>query len=209
MENQNLNEMTTEARIDISANLLETPHREPDLNRTEKDFIQQNEIINQEVKKYDRRLGTCSMIIFRAWLSIYLLSIILGIDQLTYFLLKVFKDMSALAWTIRIFYICKVLVLLGLFYGCILLWRAADAKDLFKIERCIFIFKTCFIISIAFNLVDITFGFVQYPSWDQMVLGISYRLGYAGINYAVALYVKRVLVERDVYQQVSSYPNGC
>jgi len=206
MENQKLTDLTSETRVDISSNLLETSHFEPDLDQTDEDFQQQNEIINQELKKYDKRLNTCSMCLFKFWICFYMTlisgEVFIQIQSLLFLL-----DMKSTFYLmVRIFMALNILVAFVLFYGCILFWGALHSKDPFKIERMILIFKIWLISGVAFLFADIALNlFEHYFEWDQTIGKRLVLLVFAAINYAVGLYVKRVLLKRDVFQQVSSY----
>ena len=207
MENQSLYNFPTETLVDISANLLETSKMEPDLNRTEKEFLHQNDIINQELRKYDGRLNTCSMILFKIWISLYMIFVVLGVWTLIYFLLLTLKETSLYYQLLHILMLLSIIIPLGLFYGCILLWGALNSKDLFKIEKCIFIFKICVLICPITTLLELVLNQIQKSkSWQGIILDCFLRLIFSGINYVAALYVKRVLLKRDVFQKVSSIP---
>ncbi len=203
METQN----SAETHVGISTNLLETSHMEPDLNRTEQDFFYQNELINQELKKYDGRFNTCSMILFKTWLSIYMILVVFAVQASILGLIPMFQETSVYFQVIRLIIMLNIIMLFGLFYGCTLLWDTLGSKDLFKIEKCIFIFKICVFICLPVTLFELMINFFQNPEgWKATVMSGIIRPIFCGINYVVALYVKRVLLKRDVFKQVSGTP---
>jgi len=157
MRIQKLNNLTSETNVDLSRSLLEAPRAESNLNQTEEDFIQQNQIINQKLKKYDELLETCPMLIFKILTFIYVTILSFGV-LLVIFLLLVVKEPSFMGLIVSIVAILFAAFLCVSIYGCLLLWGALFSKDLFKAERCIYISKILFILSLLFFLENVGAG---------------------------------------------------
>jgi len=203
MENQTLNDFPTETRVDVSANLLETSHMEPDLNRTEKEFLYQNEIINQELKKYNY---TCSMCILKAWIFFYVFCLVVNGLLCFLALIPSIKETSLFIWALRIFILGVILFFCISSYGCLLLWMAINSKDLFKVEKSLFLSKIALIWSSV-----LVFGHIGYCLFEEPLSWRLFLINLPGftipiLNFATAICVKKVLLKRQIFERVSSYP---
>jgi len=207
MENQKLDYLTTETRIDLSKNLLEDPEVEQELepDRTDEDFRQQNDIINQELKKYDKLLRSWPLIIYRIWLRIYFTLLVISALFVILLLVVMFQPASNWSWIGFIFLLITFLFLCVSSYGCVLVRIALHSKSLPKVERCIKIFKLLMILSTIFFFANLASDLYQKLfDWGSFWTDVSGPL-VAIINLVTAMYVKKVLLKRDVFQQVSSY----
>jgi len=79
------------------------------------------------------------------------------------------------------------------------------SKNLFKVEKYILIFKTPLMVSIFVLLYGLALGiFRKSFRWNE-ALGNIAGLIIPVIDFETAVFVKKVLLKRDVFQQVSSY----
>ena len=203
MENPNLNDSKAEVHVEISQNLLEDGI-EPEADQTDEDFRQQNEIINQELKKYDGRLNTCLMIMIKVWITCYMTSLSISALRNLINLFSHPPQASILAWALCITNCIETIIIFATEYGCILLWMAINSKDLFKVERCLPIFKLYFIWSMIVTSLEFSLSiYLKMINWRLFLLSL---LGFVTpvINLGTALYVKKVLLIRDPFKQVSS-----
>ena len=207
METTNVNDSKAEVHVEISTNLLETSQREPDLNQTEQDFLHQNEIINQELRKYDGCLNTWPLIAIKAWMTCYMIYLS---GYFLHFLISLFSSLprkSILSWVIFALEILNPFMICASAYGCILLWMAIGSKDLFKVERCLSIFKIFLIWNILVMLWSLCVMF-YIQTWSWLVMkGCIFGVLISVPNLGMTLYVKKVLLKRDVFQQVLGSPN--
>ena len=195
---------------DLSQSLLEAPQADSELNRTEEDFIQQNQIIDQELKKYDKLLETCPMLIFKILAFIYMAILSFGLLLILVFFVLVLREPSALGLMICLIMLLFVVFLCVSIFGCALLLGALSSKDLFKVERCIYLSKILFILSMLFFLENVGAHLYNNSIEDKKAL-LTACLGppvISIINFGTAQYVKRVILKRNVFQHVSSYPEN-
>ncbi len=202
MENRKPND-----HVDISTSLIENPHLQPDLNQTELDFIQQNAIIDQELQKHDGHLNTWAMCLFKTWMVLSVMQDSVSIPGFTYLVyLDIHNHTKTLARIILelsfILFSCVSL------YAMILLWLALRSKDPFKAEKSVSLFKIYLLWSILSVFLYIAVQFYlnsSQPGPDER--GMLVRLIPPAINLWTALYVRKVLLKRDPFQQVSSHSN--
>ncbi len=200
-----LNDLTTEAHVEISTNLLGSSQEELEPDRSDFDFMQQNEIIDKELEKYDKMLKSWPMVIYKAWTFVYVMTLFLGVVTLISVFISTIDETSTLYFALRILMVLCLLFFSSSIYGCVLLWTALRSKDLLRVEKCIFIFKIFLILGPICFFIDVATMFSE-ESANEMLFLISCSIPVTAIvNFATGMYVKRVLLERNVFQQVSSY----
>jgi len=129
----------------------------------------------------------------------------MGMTLLIVLLILMSKQSSEWSWVGFIFLTITLLFFFASIYGCILLRIAVNSKSLVKISRCILIFKVLLILSIIFFLANFASDAIQKElDWDSLFTNLMGPI-ITIINLITALYVKKVLMERDVFKQVSSY----
>ncbi len=204
METPNVNDSKAEAHIEISTTLLETPYEESDLNQTEHDFLHQNEIINQELKRYDSSLNTCLLCLFRVWMALYIT--IFGIYDILYIISYYlnFRHKTVSDCVFAVIHLIEIVLMAASVYGYVLLWRGLSSKDVFKVERSITFFKIYLAWDAFLNLYSLA-GDLYHGTyaWDNYLICFA-ELMMQAASIGIALYVKKVILKRDVFQKVIS-----
>jgi len=184
---------------------------DPDLEEAHNislEFIKQNEIISKEILKHDQLLRTCPMIVLRTWILLYTIYGFIGSLFLLIFVpnFNPVHQMNLFLFYSIIYF--TIFAILYSIYGNLLLWRGISARDLFKIEKSLSIFK--------FYLSFLTIGFLFALAY-QIVTGTWTWASIGGcvstpipilINLLLANYVRKILREREVFCRVSSDHNN-
>jgi len=203
MENQKPHDLQTGTHVVLSESLLKASYAGS--SRDDEDFRQQNEIISQELRKYDKQLNSCPMRIYKAWTLIWVTFLSLFLLTIIGSLFIIFKNSANFDLEFCAFMVVQLPVTCTSICTYILLWRALHSKDPFKVEKCIYIFKFLLVLSIIFWIFDLAWNIFRKSFTWERALGNLLAPIISMIDFGTAMFVKKVLLQRDVFQQVSSY----
>jgi len=173
------------------------------------EFLNQNQIINDEIMKFDQMLKTWPMFIYKVWTVLYvgyLIFMVLNFNLIAFPLMfekEISRDMLLLA---------VLLVLDALFgiilYANVLLWVGLYKKDILRVERSLTILKWFAILGTIHSLVAVPFYLIENPSDLMMIFGSLSPALISLAMYFPALYVKGIFAKRQVFQRFSNYPDN-
>jgi len=207
MEQQNQNSHTSAQTKQQLLDITDTESGPTD--EVSKDFFEQNQMISEEISKYDQLLTTCPMLMFRAWIvfcAVWTLGgcfyIVLNFDVFFSQIKQIFGHLS---------YLMLLLMVLASFvtlWGCILMWIALHSKSLQKMERSLSIFKlNARFIIVFYSCMFVLQALEKALNW---VLAVAYLVSmlFGLIPVLPAIRLRNILAARNVFDQVSSFPNN-
>jgi len=191
--------------------LLNTTNIESDkMNDTDDEFLKQNEVISEEIQKHNRLLNTLPMRIYRVWLLLFTLA---GVIISLYCLTIVFQTFFFAHLTAKIIFwmsiggLFVILVCPISTYGCFLLWTGIQQKDLLKVEKALLMYKLFTLFMLAPQFILIISKLVTGGINKDEVIGYFVAVGLVLINFYPIIQVRKILIKREVFAQISSFPN--
>jgi len=172
------------------------------------EFLKQNQIIDEELNKYDQMLDSWPMILYRIWIFLYAAVLSAGIIALLlYFVPVILKTEGGLKYLELLLLILAIGIIGAGIYGCIQMRLGLYSRDIAKVKKAISIYeeaaKYCTYVSVS---QFVRYYFAGNP-WTVCLICLV-PMTIALINLAPAEYAKGVLEKREVFQRVSSNPNN-
>jgi len=174
-----------------------------------RELLKQNQIIDEELNRYDKMLNTWPMILYKIWIFLYVVALSSGILAIFFVGIP-----STLAGNNNLKYLgvlCLLVVvaLLGIsINGCVQMRLGLYYREIAKVNKSISIFET----AAKYSTYAFISWLIQLSRANQLSFETAFvsfiPLGIALLNLLPAYSVKSVIEKRDVFQRVSSIPDN-
>lgn len=176
---------------------------------TSQDFLNQNELISQEILKCDKSLY-CPTRTFKVLALLYFLSFLGDILLLIKDKARAFDTFLPTSIFYTHFCLNMLLFLLAM-WACFVSWRVIYSKDPFKLNKPILIFKAyfCFVIGIetpifCYYMKRISWETIMKQSMDSPVNLITDAI-IAATSVLMAMRIKNILLRHKPFHEASSF----